>query len=292
MDDEAQQVDEPSFEPTDLEDVIAEFEEVEEGPAEAAPEPEPEPEPEPAPEPAPKQPSEVEQLHALMAEERRLQEERRKLDDERAKLEPLRKYETIEQRLKDEDAEGALEAMGVKLDELNRAVVEGRGTTQATKVAKELQARVQEMERSLQARLAAVEQAEIQRMQYEARNEIVNHIVEDKFPLTASVGDFGVQTILAKAQEHFKRDGQVPQYDQVIGEVEKELGSFVDQIMKSEAVRQRYLSQQSTSEKRLPSPTLTNGAASTVSKRKPRQPETPLPEDREEAIEAILAELG
>src|SRR5690554_3634263 len=97
----------------------------------AAPPPEPPSSSSPPPEPPP--PSEdariAERLKALMARERELQEERRKLEEERSKLEPLKKYERIEQLLHEQDAEAALEELGVKVEDLNRAILEGRGVS-------------------------------------------------------------------------------------------------------------------------------------------------------------------
>jgi hypothetical protein len=229
-----------------------------------------------------------------MDRERELQAERRKLEEERASLEPLRRYQELHRRLNEDDAEGALQELGVKLDDVNRAVVEGRGVQPGGRAAAELRAKLEEIQKQVDERVKRVEQYEVQRLQQETRAEVSQAIAPDRFPLAASVGDFGIQAVINKAQEHFKRDGQVPSYDQVILEVETELGQFVDQIMKSEAVRARYLSQGNPSDaKRTPSPTLANSTAAVVAKRKPATNNTidlSRFDRSEDAIEAILAD--
>lgn len=285
----------PQLEPTDLDALLdAEVsEEVVEEPAEAA-DPPPAPPEQPETVAAPVQDDRVsEGLKALMDRERELQAERRKLEEERAALEPLRQFQELKRRLEEEDAEGALEALGIKLDDVNRAVVEGRGVRPNGRLQRELQSKLEQIQAETQARMDRLEQLEIQRLQQETQAEVRAAIVPDRYPLAAAVGDFGIQAVLAKSQEHFKRDGKVPSYDQVIGDVEAELSKFVDQIMKSEAVRARYLSQGNPSEvKRTPSPTLGNSIAAAVSKRKPvasNEIDLSKLEDREDAIEALLA---
>lgn len=288
----------PQLEPTDLEAFLdAEVpEEVVEEPVTAeAPAPTPPivPPVAPAPVTQPQDDRVSEGLKALMDRERELQAARRQLEEERAKLEPLRRYEELDRRLKEEDAEGALEALGVKLDDINRAVVEGRGAQPNGKLQREIQAKLEAIQAATQERMDRLEKLEIQRLQQETQAEVRQAIVPDRYPLAAAVGDFGIQAVLAKSQEHFKRDGKVPSYDQVIGDVEAELSKFVDQIMKSDAVRARYAVQGTQSEvKRTPSPTLSNSTAAAVSKRKPaasNEIDLSKLEDREDAIEALLA---
>jgi len=297
--------DEQTHEAPDIESFLEALDAPEEEPAETPPAaevqpPEPQapaspPEPNPSSDPAPTEDQRVsEGLKALMARERELQEARRQLEEERARLEPLRKYETLHRKLEEEDAEGALQELGIQLDALNQAVVEGRGVVQGGKAHKALQSKLEEIQKQIDERIKRVEQLEIQRLQQETVAEVQSHLTPDRYPLAAAVGDFAVQAVLSKAQEHFKRDNRVPDYSQVIGEIERELGEFADKLMQSEAVRSRYLSQQPSGEApaRAPSVTLTNEAASQVSKRKPPTQELDLSllDDREAAIEALLAE--
>lgn len=287
----------PQYEAPDIESILdAEVPEAVDEPVLAAEVPAPEPPVVPAGVPAPAtQPQDDrvnEGLKALMDRERELQAARRQLDEERAALEPLRRYQDLERRLKEEDAEGALQELGVKLDDVNRAVVEGRGTQAHGKLQREIQAKLEAIQAQTQERMGRLEQMEIQRLQQETQAEVRTAIAPDRFPMVAAVGDFGIQAVLAKSQEHFKRSGQVPSYDQVIGDVEAELGKFADQLMKSDAVRARYLSQATSEVKRTPSPTLGNGHAAAVSKRKPatkNEIDLSTLDDREDAIEALLA---
>lgn len=263
------------------------------GNVQADPPPEP-PSSSPPESPPPSEDARIaEGLKALMARERELQEERRKLEEERSKLEPLKKYERIEQLLHEQDAEAALEELGVKVEDLNRAILEGRGVSPHRRVKSELQAKLDEINKQIDERVKRVEEMEVQRLYQETLSEIKANLTPETFPLAAAVGDVAIEAVLSKAQLHYQQNNRVPDYSSVIGEVEKELGDFVDKLLKSDAVRARYLNQETTppSSEAKSSPTLTNDIASEVSKRKPPEQEFDLSmfDDREDALEALLS---
>lgn len=289
-------------EPQTVESVLAATEQAAEPPAPPpveAPNPlPPSPEPQAAPSP-PAQPvmdPEVQRLLANLQEKERLLDQRlQEAEQARQQLEPLRRYEEIDRLMHEQDAQAALERMGVDYRALSQAVLEGRGVNPNRALEQRMQAEIDKVRQEYDERLQFFQEREQQRLVAEARTEIRQELAA-RSPLLTSVGeDRAIDMVWNELKAHHQRTGRVPTYDEVIPKIEAQYRKFLETVVSSDVVRRELKlgagsppgdgqTQQVTAP---PTPTLSNRATAVVATRQPTQP---LPEDREAAIDAILAQ--
>lgn len=273
---------------------------------ETPPAPEPPPVAETAPEPPPAAPSVDERvaqgLEQLMAREREFREKQRELEEQRSalsndrqSLERLRKYEALEQRLHEKDALGALEALGVDFDSLSEAVLNGTGVSPQRKMMGEVEKRLAEMQEAYDQKIKQLEAVEQRRLQQETFSQLQKTIdtAEDVVFLRA-VGDLGRESVIQNARTVYAQTGQAPSYEDSVRAVESEWRGLIEKIMGHEQAREWIRTKffntgstpQSSGDKSRV--TLTNQRAAEVASRKTNNP---IPDDRDEAIDAILSEF-
>ena len=230
----------------------------------------------------------AERQRAIGAERERLQQERAAFAAERESLErDLNQFRAFRTKLERQDALGALKEVGVDLNALNRAALEGRGTNPTSQLEEQMTQRLTETERRLQERLDALQRAEHQRLERaffdEARGEAAR-----VSPLVASMGDTGLQAIYARyqAHAHAHQGEQLPSYEDVIREVEREALDFIRPLLETETVRGLIPRQPQDA-----SPTLSNRQAAAAPTRT-QEPEPPSYfdpyDDNESVIDALV----
>lgn len=251
---------------------------VEEAGEPAEPGTEPEPEAKAKPE-APAPDDVVVRLERVAAAERELSQRRRENDQlreqmarERQQVEEmyqrLRSAESWLEALEKGDPLPALEARGIKFDQLAQAVATGKGVNPN----RELEDRLAKQERELEAWKKAQEDQKraVARQQAEmsARQEIAAEL-ERTSPVLSAMGEEGVELIWNLANMEGRATGSVPGYDVLVGKGEERLYGLLDKLMAVEAVRARYTgSREQTSPARAASKTVSHQAAATPAKRK------------------------
>lgn len=236
-------------------------------------------------------------LTSLTEKERQLEERLRQVDEAAKKHAPLAKYAEVERMLYEQDPVGALKAMGVSLEEVNKAVAQGRGVNPLRSVETRMAQQIEQLKQAHEAQLQELQAERQQRLENEARIEISREVAA-RSPILASLPDGkAAQLVYSAMQGHYSRTGQVPTYDQVIPSVESQYRKFLEAALASETVRRELklaapgnAEQVPAAEPPAPAPkTLTNKVASVVTQRT-TTPE--LPQDREERIKAIIAMQG
>lgn len=261
-------------------------------PAAAAPEPPPEPPkaPEPAQAPAPS-PQErnlailADRQRAIRAEQEALAAERAALKAEREAVEKdLARWRGFETKLMRGDALGALTDIGVRLDDVNRAVLEGRGVNPTSQLEASLQGKIQETERRLAQRLDDLQRAEHARLERAFFDE-TRHEIASRSPFLAAMGDTAVQAIYQRFQQHAHQGEQLPSYADVIRAVEEEALEFIRPLLDTETVRGLLPRQP-----RDASPTLSNKQAAAAPPRNQEDPPTYTSpyDDNESYIDALV----
>ncbi len=265
----------------------------------APPAPPPEPEPPvavapPAPVEPPRAPSQdpemVRLLASLQAKEQAYEARLREVEEERQRYEPLKRYAEIERMLHEQDALGAMKALGVDLKTVNEAVAAGRGVNPARAVEQRVTSKLEELQRNYETRIQALQEAQQRAQEKEAFAEISREIATRSPVLDSLTNGRATQLVYQAMTGHYQRTGEVLTYEQVIPQVEAQYTALLETALKSEAVRKRLKLDQSDAQKVTttdPSPkTLSNALAAT-----PAKPPTPteLPEDQEGRIEAIIA---
>lgn len=209
----------------------------------------------------------AERQRAIRAEQESLAAERAALKAERESVErDLAKWRAVEAKLMRQDALGALSDMGVKLDDLNRAVLEGRGVNPTSQLEATLQSKLQETEARLAQRLDGLQKAEHARLERAFQAEVRAEL-SARSPLLAAMGDTAVAAIYQRFQEHAHRGEQLPSYEDAIRDVEREALDFIRPLLETETVRGLIPRQPKDA-----SPTLSNQQAAAAPTRTQQDP--------------------
>lgn len=259
----------------------------------------PQPEPEavvptpvetPAPVLPPSDPQVSRGLAAIAERERELQNERQTLAAQKAELEGLAKYRTFHQKLEEDDALGALDALGVKFEDLSKAVLAGTGTRPFRKVEDRLAKEIEEVRTQVSTELEQIRALQQERLQLEFEAEAKREIAS-RSELVNLMGPSGVDALRGSFERHHKESGKVPTYQEVITEVEKDLVEFLTPFFTNETIRKRFLPAQQATEvtpsKVTPKKTLSNQDGATLSKIVPETEN--LIGDRRQRIDQIVA---
>lgn len=273
---EPQEAAEPAPEPGSAEDATEPAEAPQE-PTAAAPAPTPDPEPTPAAPPSPPTipPHLAEAQRNLTAAREELAREREAMQ---ADLEALRNFRAVRERIDHNDAFGALRELGIDLNEVNKAALEGRGLkTPTARLETEVNRKLSETERRIEEKMQALQAAEQRRQEAEFVAEATAEI-QRLSPLVAALGDDGVnavyQRFAAEAQQvHPGENLTLSSYEDVVGAVEREVLDFVSRVKEIESVRALFTESGSPPEEA--APTLSNKQAATA----PPKPSTTEPED-------------
>lgn len=174
---------------------------------------------------------------AIRAEQETLAAERAAFQAERQQTEQdLARWRSFQTKLQRNDALGALSDMGVRLDDLNRAVLEGRGVNPTSQLEESINGRLQETERRLEQRLDALQKAEHARLERAFFDETRAEIARTS-PVLAAMGETGIQAVYQRFQHHAHQGEQLPSYEDVIRAVEREALDFVRPLLRTETVR-------------------------------------------------------
>ena len=203
-------------------------------------------------------PESVQAFKALMDRERTLREREQKLQRE---AQEISRYRDLPKRAQENPLE-ALKELGISYEELVKRAAKGERPDPTEPIRSEME----ELKRQLQSlterereqeRLSASEQAK------QGIRKYLDESAED-YPLTSTIEGADAMTFDYMAQ-HYQTTGEWLSEDDAAREVEAYLSTVVEQALKNEAVRAKYLQGSSTT--RPETPHITNGDASQVSSR-------------------------